>query len=148
MEMRTNVKEKFNILLTSAGRRSYLVRYFKEAVGKDGLVHAANSEESPALFVADRSVLTPLIYDKEYIPFLLNYCRENQISLLISLFDIDLPILAAHRKAFSDIGVLLAISEEETVRICNDKWETYQFLCRNHLPSPKRTLVWKRLRWQ
>ena len=137
MEMRTNVKEKFNILLTSAGRRSYLVRYFKEAIGKDGLVHAANSEESPALFVADRSVLTPLIYDKEYIPFLLNYCRENQISLLISLFDIDLPILAAHRKAFSDIGVLLAISEEETVRICNDKWETYQFLCRNHLPSPK-----------
>ena len=40
-----------NILLTSAGRRTYLVDYFKEALcmaGLTGLVHAANSENSPA----------------------------------------------------------------------------------------------------
>ena len=136
-EMRKNVKEKYNILLTSAGRRSYLVDYFKEALGDEGLVHAANSEECTALLTADRAVLTPLIYDKEYIPFLLKYCKENQISLLISLFDIDLPVLAAHRKAFSDAGVELAVSDEETVRIYNDKWDTCQFLRRNHLPVPR-----------
>ena len=40
-----------NILLTSAGRRSYLVQYFKEALrlgGCGGLVHAANSCQCPA----------------------------------------------------------------------------------------------------
>ena len=38
-----------NILLTSAGRRTYLVDYFKEALcmaGLTGLVHAANSAVS------------------------------------------------------------------------------------------------------
>ena len=28
-----------NILLTSVGRRSYLVKYFKEAVGQNGEIH-------------------------------------------------------------------------------------------------------------
>ncbi len=46
-----------NILLTSAGRRTYLVEYFKEALhmaGEAGMVHAANSKVSPAFFAADR----------------------------------------------------------------------------------------------
>ena len=49
-----------NILLTSAGRRSYLVQYFKEALrlgGCGGLVHAANSCQCPAFACADRSCL-------------------------------------------------------------------------------------------
>ena len=36
-----------NILLTSAGRRTYLVEYFKEALqmaGVEGQVHTANSQ--------------------------------------------------------------------------------------------------------
>ena len=66
-----------NILLTSAGRRTYLVEYFREALemaGLSGLIHAANSELSPALLSADRQVITPLIYEDEYIPFVLDYC--------------------------------------------------------------------------
>ena len=68
-----------NILLTSAGRRGYLAGYFKEALktaGCGGLVHAANSSECPAFASADRSVITPLIYDKGYISFLLEYCKK------------------------------------------------------------------------
>ncbi len=131
------MEKDFNILLTSAGRRSYLVEYFKEALEGRGLVHAANSEESTALFAADRSVITPLIYNKEYIPFLLDYCRENRISLVISLFDIDLPVLAAHRREFAEIGAALAVSDPETVAVCNDKWKTYCFLSEKGFPVPK-----------
>ena len=46
-----------NVLLTSAGRRSYLAEYFKEALamaGRGGLVHAANSQPGPAFPAADR----------------------------------------------------------------------------------------------
>jgi hypothetical protein len=34
-----------NILLTSVGRRSYLVQYFKDALEGLGKVHVANSSE-------------------------------------------------------------------------------------------------------
>lgn len=127
-----------NILFTSVGRRSYLVKYFKEALKDKGKIHVANSSAiSPAFQVADFSVVTPLIYDNEYISFLKKYCKEHQIDAIISLFDVDLPVLAEHKKEFEDIGVKVVVSDKKVVGICNDKWKTYQFLEGNGFKTPK-----------
>ena len=127
-----------NILLTSVGRRSYLVKYFQDALNGKGEVHVANSSDlSPAFQVADKAVVTPLIYDSNYIPFLKNYCVENNINAIISLFDIDLPILSKHKKEFKDIGVTVVVSDYYSVEICNDKWKTYRFLVENGFNAPK-----------
>ena len=122
-----------NILLTSAGRRSYLVKYFKEALNKKGEVHVSNSTSlSPAFSYADKSVVTPLIHDKSYIAFLLDYCNKNNIKAIIPLFDVDLPVLAQNKKKFKDIGVNVIVSNYEVVDVCNDKYKTYQFFKKYH----------------
>lgn len=129
-----------NILLTSAGRRTYLVDYFKEALvmaGFDGQVHVANSEVSPAFSAADRQVVTPLIYDCQYIPFLLEYCREWKIRLLVPLFDLDLPVLAARREEFASAGTIVVTADEEAVKVCNDKWKTYCLLTEKGINVPQ-----------
>jgi carbamoyl-phosphate synthase large subunit len=126
-----------NLLLTSAGRRTYLVKYFQEALNGEGKVHASNSSFSPALQVADKSVITPLIYDKEYIDFLLKYCKENDIKAIISLFDIDLPVLAKAKKLFEKNGITVVVSNYEVTQICNDKWKTYEFFKKNNILTPK-----------
>ena len=127
-----------NILLTSAGRRSYLVNYFKEALDGDGLVHVANSSSlSTAFLYADKTVITPLIYDENYIPFLLDYCKENSIDAIISLFDIDLMILAKNKEKFAEIGTRVIVADPDSIDICNDKWNTYQFCLANNLNAPK-----------
>lgn len=127
-----------NILLTSVGRRSYLVNYFKEALKPlDGKVFAANSIETYALQQADAFTLTPQIYSAEYIDFLIDYCTKNKITLLISLFDIDLPILAKNKQRFKDIGVDVIVSDPEVIDICNDKWKTYQFLIQHNINTPR-----------
>lgn len=127
-----------NILLTSVGRRSYLVNYFKEAINGKGEIHVANSSDiSPAFQVADKSVVTPLIYDDNYIPFLLQYCKNNKIDILLSLFDIDLPILSKNSDKFDNIGVQLIVSDYKFIEICNDKWETFLFLKKHGLNTPK-----------
>lgn len=124
-----NSSESINLLFTSAGRRSYLIEYFRQALAGSGMVHAANSSGiSTALQAADRSVVTPLIYDKNYIPFLLQYCRENRITAVVPLFDIDLPVLARHRKEFEEAGTRLIVADSETIDLCNDKWKTFHFL--------------------
>ena len=88
-----------NILLTSVGRRAYMVKYFQEVLGEEGQVHVCNSDDRTVAFqYADKAVISPLIYDEAYIPFLLKYCKENQIKILISLF--DLVILALHGRQF------------------------------------------------
>lgn len=126
-----------NILLTSAGRRGYLVKYFREALSGKGFVHVGNSSPvSPAFAYADYHVVTPLIYDDNYIPFLLQYCKKNDIKAIISLFDIDLYVLASHKKEFSDNGITVIVSETDVISVCNDKWNTYNFLKGNGFNAP------------
>ena len=123
-----------NILLTSVGRRGYLVKYFKDALGQNGRVHVSNSSNiSPAFHYADESVVTPLIYGKNYIEFLLNYCKQNDICAIISLFDIDLPVLSKNKMSFEKQGIRVIVSSPEVIEICNDKWKTYQFSKQNGL---------------
>jgi len=125
-----------NILITSAGRRSYLVRYFREALAGKGLVHAGNSVYSAALQVADKAVITPLIYNPQYICFLIDYCRQNDIAAIISVFDIDLPMLAKSKEIFNNEGIQVVVSDYEVTQICNDKWNTYKFLRSNSIKTP------------
>lgn len=134
METRGNL----NILFTSVGRRSYLIGYFKEALGDRGEIFVTNSSEiSPAFQMADHSVVSPLIYSEEYIPFLLGFCRANGIKAIIPLFDIDLPVLARNKMRFLEEGVEVLVSDPEVTDICNDKWKTYQFLKKEGFRTPR-----------
>lgn len=135
-----------NILLTSAGRRTYLVEYFKKALGGQGKVYASNSIDTYTLHQADGYVITPAIYDKEYINFLISYCKKNQISAIISLFDIDLPVLAKHKNEFEKEGIKVVVSDYNVTQICNDKWSTYEFLVRLGLPQTPSYLNLENLR--
>ena len=128
-------QKPLRFLFTSAGRRAYLIRYFQEALKGNGKVFAANSSPvSTALQAADEGIVTPLIYDSAYIPFLLDFCREKKIDALMSLFDIDLPVLARHKKDFAAVGTRVLVSDPDLVDICNDKWKTCLFLKDNGFP--------------
>ena len=127
-----------NIFLTSVGRRAYMVKYFKDVVGSEGQVHVCNSDDRTVAFrYADHAVISPLIYDPNYIPFLLDYCKEHKIDILISLFDIDLLVLAKNKEKFEAIGTKVIVSDSELIEICNDKWKTYLFLKENGFHVPK-----------
>lgn len=117
-----------NLLLTSVGRRTYMIKYFKSALQGKGKVFASNSIYTYTLKEADEFVLSPQIYDEEYVNFLIKYCKEKNISAIISLFDIDLPILSKNKALFDKENIKLIVSDYKVTQICNDKWETYKFL--------------------
>lgn len=125
-----------NILLTSAGRRSYIIDYFKATNGI-GKVYASNSEYSIALKKADDFFISPLIYSPEYIPSIINFCKKNQIVAVLSLFDIDLLVLAQNKDKFTEAGIHLILADASFVEICNDKWKTYLFCKELGLKTPK-----------
>lgn len=130
-----------NILITSAGRRAYLIDYFKNTDGI-GKVYASNSEYSIALKHADKYIITPLIYSNDYIPVLIDFCILNGVDAVISLFDIDVLVLAQNKHLFERNGVKLLIPEEDFVRKCNDKWKCFHFLSsiRNNTPNTYLTM--------
>jgi len=119
-----------NILLTSIGRRNYMVDYFKQELKPiGGKVHAMNSEiNSVGLWAADHQILSPLIYSDEYEGFLLNYCVNHQIKAVISFFDIELPILSKFKQKFKRYEIQLIVADQWVTDMANDKWLTFNFL--------------------
>ncbi len=127
-----------NIFFTCAGRRTYLLQYFKEQLHGNGLIIAGDMQMSaPALSAADAVVLLPAVYAENYIGTLLDVCNEHHVDMLISLNDLELPILSANKQCFDKIGVTAVISSPEVVDICFDKIKTADFITSLELKSPK-----------
>jgi carbamoyl-phosphate synthase large subunit len=126
-----------NILLTCVGRRNYLVDYFKEALHPlGGKVHAFNSDSaSAALWQADVAVLSPFAHDPGYPAFLENYCIQNDIKAVLSFMDVELSILAGLKEKFSQLGITIIVADPWVTAMAEDKWQTYEFLLKNHFPT-------------
>lgn len=127
-----------NILFTCAGRRRYLLKYFKEVIGNSGNIIAADMQLSaPALTAADIKVQVPGVYADNYLDTVLDICKKYDVKVLISLNDLELPILSARKKDFEAIGVNVVVSDPEVIDICFDKYKTAQFIESLGLKTPK-----------
>lgn len=127
-----------NVLLTCAGRRNYLIQFFREALGPEGRVFATDAAiHAPALREADEAFVLPLLDDPSYIDWLLGICRERRVNLLIPLNDHELPLLARHRARFHAIGTRPVISSSAVVETCYDKWRSFTFLRANGIPTAR-----------
>ena len=117
-----------NILFTCAGRRHYLIEYFKKELDGVGKVVAADMQRSaPAMASADVAYMVPEVYDQKYIATLLEICIRENINALFSLNDLELPILAEHRGKFESLGVFLMVSSPFVIDTCFDKRKSNVF---------------------
>ena len=127
-----------NILFTCAGRRTYLLKYFKENLAEGDKVVATDMQLSaPALQVADIKLQVPAVYDPEYVNITLNICKEQKIDVLLSLNDLELPILAENKARFEELGVKVIVSSPEVIDIAFDKYKTAQWVESLGLVAPK-----------
>lgn len=127
-----------NILFTCAGRRTYLLKYFKEQLGEEGLIVATDMQLSaPALSAADVKVQVPAVYAENYINRTLDICRQYDIKALICLNDLELPILSANKNKFAAEGVTVIVSDPQVIDICFDKLRTARYIESLGLASPK-----------
>lgn len=127
-----------NILFTCAGRRTYLLKYFKENMGDGDKVVATDMQLSaPALQVADVKLQVPAVYDPKYVDITLQICKEQKIDALLSLNDLELPILAENKAMFEAEGVKVIVSDPSVIDIAFDKYKTAQWVESLGLKSPK-----------
>jgi len=127
-----------NILITSAGRRVYLVEYFKKALKQSGNVIAADMQiTAPALKCADDYFILPEASDANYMEELLRFCKLKKVDVIISVNDFELPILARYKKLIESAGIKAIVSDKETIDICFDKLKTFNFLTNHSILSPK-----------
>ncbi|MBD5356721.1 MAG: ATP-grasp domain-containing protein [Bacteroides sp.] len=127
-----------NILFTCAGRRTYLLKYFKEQLGDGGKIIGADMQLSaPALSAADIKEKVPAVYSADYIDCILDICQRNNVKAIICLNDLELPILAENRKRFEEHGILPIVADKEVIDICFDKYLTARYVESLGLNTPK-----------
>lgn len=127
-----------NILFTCAGRRTYLLKYFKENMSEGDMIIATDMQLSaPALQVADIKLQVPAVYSPDYIDITLDICKNYKVDALLSLNDLELPILANNKHLFEELGVKVIVSSPEVIDICFDKYETAKWVESIGLKSPR-----------
>jgi carbamoyl-phosphate synthase large subunit len=126
------------ILLSSVGRRGYLVKYFREALGAGGQLWGGDSDRyAPAFRYCDRCVVLPEVTDPVYHKELLRFCKNNEINMVVPLIDPELEVLSLHREQFEDAGIMVVVSPRRTIEVTADKCLTYEVAKKNGIAVPK-----------
>lgn len=103
----------------------------------DRIVATDMQLSAPALQVADIKIQVPAVYDPKYIDITLGICKEYAIDALISLNDLELPILAEQKSLFENQGVKVIVSDPSVIDIAFDKYKTAQWVETLGLKVPK-----------
>lgn len=127
-----------NILFSCAGRRRYLLKYFREELSKEDKIIATDMQSSaPALTEADIVEIVPAVYANNYIDVLKSICLKHNVDAIISLNDLELPILAQNKDEFEKNGTKVLVSSIDVIDTCFDKYKTAQFITDIGLNTPK-----------
>lgn len=127
-----------NILINCVGRRNYLVDYFRDALGGTGNVFTSNSfREASGMCVSDRAFVVPPIVHPEYIDTMLSICVDNEVDLLLTLYDLDVVALAGARESFKEKGTYALVPPLEVAEMALDKWQTQYIATKIGMRSPK-----------
>lgn len=123
-----------NILVLSAGTRNKIIQYFKKALTDEngqrtGKVIATDmSELAPAVYEADKFYKVSRITDPGYVDSILDICRKEHVSAVLSLIDPELSLLAKNEKLFEENNVTVIGSSYELCEMSLDKMQMYQWL--------------------
>lgn len=121
-----------NILITSAGRRVSLVRFFQKelkSVFAEAKVFTtdANPDYASACRISDGYFKMQRVTEPNYINDLLQLAIENGVKIIVPTIDTELLILSKNIEVFKSKGIEVVISDYEIMKIFRDKRLTHQF---------------------
>ena len=118
-----------NILILSAGTRNKIVQYFVKTLNGTGKVIATDmSNLAPAIYEADKYYIVPKLTAPEYLEVVLDICKKEEITGVLSLIDPELSLLAESRERFEAIGTTVIGSPYALCEMSLDKFRMYNWL--------------------
>ena len=114
----------------------------QKALGASGEVLAADASPHAASMIEanGRGIVLPPFTNPGYFDRLLERCRGNNVRMLLSLNDFELPLLAHQAARFREAGVIPVVSDPEIVDLCFDKWRTFEHFMALGAPTPETCL--------
>lgn len=118
-----------NFLILAAGTRNKVVQYFKKTFEGIGTIVATDASElGPAIYDADKYYIVPSINEPGYLGIILDICKKEKISGVLSLIDPELSLLAENEDKFKTVGTTVIGSSYELCEMSLDKMQMYRWL--------------------
>ena len=93
-----------NFMILSPGRRCELIKYFKCALNERGrsLVTLDMDKYAPALYFSDKwhVVAKDFANLENYVDIIVDVCKKEQVSFLMTLIDPELELLSRYLQPF------------------------------------------------
>lgn len=124
-------------LLSSGGRRGALLHILQNLPrqGESSVVVTDASELSAAGHLAEHFELVPRISHPDFIPRMLEICREYDVTTVVPTIDTELAILSRTREEFAAAGTEVLVSAPEVIELSSDKWKFNSWLLEHGFPG-------------
>lgn len=127
-----------NILILSAGTRDKVVQYFRKVfAGKGNVISTDMSNLAPALYDADKYYIVPRMTAPNYLDVILDICKKEKITGVLSLIDPELSLLAENVRKFEAVGTKVIGSSYELCEMALDKFQMYNWLTEHNYKCAK-----------
>lgn len=121
-----------NILILSAGTRNKIVQYFKKTLAGKGIVIATDmSDLAPAIYEADKYYIVPRMTAPNYLDTIIDICKKEHITGVLSLIDPELSLLAENAEKFKSVGTTVIGSSYALCEMSLDKFQMYNWLVKH-----------------
>ena len=126
------------VMVTEAGGPAAvgLIKSLKEYSTDIQILAVDADPYASGLYLSDHGVTVPYASDDQYIDKILSLVKKYKVGLILPTGEHDLQKMSENRKRLESLGCSIFISDKETVRICQNKFEFYQSLKQTNIPLP------------
>ncbi|MFV0181054.1 ATP-grasp domain-containing protein [Empedobacter falsenii] len=128
-----------NILVTGAGALlgQGILRLLQVSDFPKKIFTADPDPRSTGHWLGDYAITIPKVNDINYIDTIEKIIIEHKIDAILIGTDVELPIFSKYKKNFlENHNCKIIVSNQEVVKIANDKFLTADFLMKNGFPFP------------
>lgn len=131
--------KQYNFFLEASGglTSKYLIDYIHDS---GGYVVGSDIKDCAAKVLCDQFILLPKYSDSDLWRIIEKALIDNNIDIVIPSFDETLYEWAIKKEYFKSKGIDVIISSYSSIKICQDKWLTYNFFRKHNIPTPKSSL--------
>ena len=114
----------FNVLITGCSRHSKEMIDSMKA-NEDGAKVGVVSVDCNSFHLLRKSVdwayIVPTIYDPEYIPTLIDICKNRDVNVILPYITRELELMAKNKHRFEEHGIKVSISSLDSLIVANNK---------------------------
>ena len=101
------------------------------------LIGVDMNHDDTILQMVDRYYQVPRGDDPGYADVILDICIKEHVDVVIPIMSVELENLAKKEEQFKEAGVILSVSNMESLKIANNKLALFEFMQENGISVPK-----------